>query len=87
VSQPLLAAMARLGVTPEPALVAAAADGFGADPAGEDRFDCLLGVLCVINVVDGHRPDTTPDDPWLTAWEGWVLGQTALPAASAVLSP
>jgi hypothetical protein len=84
VSQPLLAAMARLGVTPEPALVAAAADGFGADPAGEDRFDCLLGVLCVINIVDGHRPDTAPDDPWLTAWEGWVLGQTALPVTRPV---
>ena len=47
--------------------------------AGEDRFDCLLGVLCVINVLAGHRPDSTPDDPWLTTWEGWVLGQTALP--------
>ena len=79
VAEPLLAAMARLGVAPEPTLVRAATDGFGADPAGEDRFDSVLGVLCVINVVDGHRPDTTPDDPWLTMWEGWVLGQTALP--------
>jgi hypothetical protein len=80
VAEPLLAAMDRLQVAPEPALVEAIADGFGADPAGEDRFDCILGVLCVINVLAGNRPDTTPDDPWLTAWEGWVLGQTALPA-------
>lgn len=79
VAQPLLAAMARLDVWPEPALVEAVTGGLGADPAGEDRFDCLLGVLCVINVLAGHRPDTTPDDPWLTTWEGWVLGQTALP--------
>jgi hypothetical protein len=79
VAQPLLAAMERLLVRPEPALVDAIIGGLGADPAGEDRFDCLLGVLCVINVLDGHRPDTTPDDPWLTTWEGWVLGQTALP--------
>ena len=76
---PLLAAMARLEVTPSPGLIEAVTTGLGADPAGEDRFDCLLGVLCVINVLAGHRPDTTPDDPWLTTWEGWVLGQTALP--------
>lgn len=75
----LLAAMARLNVAPEPALVLAVTDGLGSDAAGEDRFDCLLGVLCVINVLEGHRPDGTPDDPWLTSWEGWVLGQTAVP--------
>lgn len=76
----LLAAMDRLQVAPDAALVEAVTNGLGADPAGEDRFDCLLGVLCVINVLYGHRPDTTPDDPWLATWEGWVLGQTALPA-------
>jgi hypothetical protein len=81
VAEVLLAAMARLGVVPAAALVDAVRDGLGADPAGEDRFDCLLGVLCVINVLAGHRPDTAPDDPWLTSWEGWVLGQTALPVA------
>jgi hypothetical protein len=75
----LLTAMDRLQVSPDAALVEAVTLGLGADPAGEDRFDCLLGVLCVINVLTGHRPDTTPDDPWLTTWEGWVLGQTALP--------
>jgi hypothetical protein len=75
----LLAAMARLEVVPEAGLVEAVTNGLGADPAGEDRFDCLLGVLCVINVLAGHRPDTAPDDPWLATWEGWVLGQTALP--------
>jgi hypothetical protein len=53
--------------------------GFGADAAGEDRLDSLLGVLCVIGVADGHRPDTAPPDPWIRRWEGWVLGQTAAP--------
>ncbi len=79
VAAPLLDAMIRLNVTPDPAAIDTIMDGFGADPAGEDRFDCVLGVLCAINVLMGHRPDTTPDDPWLTSWEGWVLGQTALP--------
>ncbi len=59
------------------------ADGFGADAAGEDRFDSLLGVLCVLGVLDGVRPDGVPDDPWIRRWEGWVLGQTALPAMPA----
>jgi hypothetical protein len=75
----LLAAMHRLHAIPEPALQSAAAHGFGADAAGEDRFDCVLGVLCVLNVLAAHRPDTSPDDPWIRNWEGWVLGQTALP--------
>ncbi len=75
----LMAAMAALHVTPEPALIRLLADGCGADAAGEDRFDCLLGVLCVLNVLAGRRPDTAPDDPWIQNWEGWVLGQTAAP--------
>jgi hypothetical protein len=78
---PLRAAMHRLAAEPDPALKTAIDDGFGADAAGEDRFDSLLGVLCVINVLAGNRPDTAPDDTWIQNWEGWVLGQTALPLA------
>jgi hypothetical protein len=73
------AAMARLGVRPDAALAAAMAGGFGTDAAGEDRFDCVIGVLGVINVLAGNRPDGVPDDPWLRRWEGWVLGQSDLP--------
>jgi hypothetical protein len=29
--------------------------------------------------MDGRRPDFIPEDPMIRAWEGWVLGQTALP--------
>lgn len=76
---PLTAAMTRLGAIPDPALEAQLQSGFGPHPDGEDRLDCILGVLAVINVLAGHRPDTPPADPWLTTWEGWVLGQTALP--------
>ncbi len=73
----LLAAMALLSAVPDPALTEAIGNGFGADAAGEDRFDSLLGLLCVLNVLAGNRPDTAPDDPWITSWEGWVLGQAA----------
>jgi hypothetical protein len=64
---------------PAPALSATIRAGFGPDAAGEDRFDSLLGLLCVLAVLDGRRPDTAPPDPWLQHWEGWVLGQTAMP--------
>ena len=30
-------------------------------------------------VLTGRRPDTAPEDPDIRRWEGWVLGQTALP--------
>ena len=79
----LLRAMCRLHAEPEAELRAAIMGGFGEDATGEDRFDCLLGLLCVLNVLAGNRPDTAPDDPWIQRWEGWVLGQTARPRALA----
>ena len=82
VAETLRAAMHRLQAEPDEAMQTATTDGFGADAAGEDRFDCVVGLLCVLNVLAGHRPDTAPDDPWIQRWEGWVLGQTALPAAN-----
>ncbi|HEV7265116.1 MAG TPA: hypothetical protein VGN83_09380 [Falsiroseomonas sp.] len=79
----LRATMARLGVVPSPALAQAVAEGFGADAAGEDRLDCVLGLLCLVAVLDGVRPDHVPDDPWIRRWEGWVLGQTDMPREAA----
>lgn len=75
----LSTAMTQQSATPDDAMRRAMLDGFGSDASGEDRFDSVLGVLCVLNVLAGHRPDTAPDDPWIQRWEGWVLGQTALP--------
>lgn len=75
----LRAAMDRLRVDPCPVLAAQLQDGFGADASGEDRLDCVLGLLALIAVLDGTRPDHIPDDPWIRRWEGWVLGQTDMP--------
>ena len=72
-------AMAALNVTPDSALAEIIQVGFGSDAAGEDRFDSLIGLLGLIGVIDGRRPDFIPADPMIRAWEGWVLGQTALP--------
>ncbi len=75
----LSAALARLNAAPEPSAARAIAQGFGSDEAGEDRFDSMLGALCVLSVALGVRPDFVPADPWIQSWEGWVLGQTSLP--------
>ena len=77
---PLRMAMDRLGVVPDVVLQGLLASGFGADAAGEDRFDCVLGVLCVLQVLAGQRTDAAPANPWIQRWEGWVLGQAASPS-------
>jgi hypothetical protein len=83
----LRAAMAARRVVPSPALARAVAAGFGADAAGEDRFDSVIGLLGLVGVLDGVRPDFVPDDPWVRRWEGWVLGQTALPRGAVPAGP
>jgi len=75
----LLDGMDRLHADPTPGLRAMIAAGFGADAVGEDRLDCLLGLLAMIQVLDGRRADLVPDDDMVRRWEGWVLGQHALP--------
>ncbi len=82
---PVAAAMANLSAVPSPRFRAASQAGFGADAAGEDRFDSVLGLLCLLGVLAGRRPDTAPPDPWTQRWEGWVLGQTALASPGAPL--
>ena len=74
---PIMAVLTGLSATPRPGFQAALAAGCGADAAGEDRFDSVLGVLCLLGVLAGRRPNTAPPDPWIQRWEGWVLGQTA----------
>lgn len=75
----LLARMAALRVVPSTTLRATVTAGFGTDAAGEDRLDCTLGLLAMVAVLDGARPDFIPNDPAVRLWEGWVLGQTDLP--------
>lgn len=78
----LLAAIAPRHARPTAALAGQIAAGFGTDAAGEDRFDCVLGLLSLLGVLGGLRPDSAPPDPAIQRWEGWVLGQTALPRAA-----
>lgn len=77
-AMPALRAWARAnGVRLAPALDAAMAGHFGADPAGEDRFDCTVGLFGLLNLLLERRADHIPDDPMIRRWEGWVLGQAS----------
>ena len=49
--------------------------GFGESPDGSDRFDALVGVLGVLNVIKGHRPVGEPSSGPIRRIEGWILGQ------------
>jgi hypothetical protein len=63
------------GVALEPGLRAALADGFGAQPEGEDPFDTAVGLLGALNVALGLREPGEPRDERVRRVEGWILGQ------------
>jgi len=50
-------------------------DGFGDLRTGEDRFDALLGVAGMLEVVLGGRPEMPPLSNERRLIEGWILGQ------------
>ena len=54
--------------------------GFGESTDGEDRFDAVVGLLGMLDVVLGNSPSGAPDDA-TTQIEGWILGQP-VPAGS-----
>lgn len=49
-------------------------DGFGPDKAGEDRFDAVVGLLGMLDVVTGRRHEGAPMDEAIRLWEGWIVG-------------
>lgn len=65
----------RAGVALDPALRTALGDGFGAADRGGDRFDAIVGLFGMIDVVDGRRSPGAPDTDDVRRWEGWILGR------------
>lgn len=49
--------------------------GFGALAEGEDRFDSMVGLLSMIEVIVGGRGEGAPQDEIIRNVEGWILGQ------------
>jgi hypothetical protein len=70
----------RADLTLAPALYAEITAGFGSSRGADDRFDAVVGLFGLINVVRGVRPSGEPDDPAVRGIEGWILGQDAAPA-------
>jgi len=58
-------------------------DGFGPSKSGEDPFDATVGLLSMIEVVDGSRAEGRPSTHEIAVWEGWILGQAASPGLQA----
>jgi hypothetical protein len=50
-------------------------DGFGGGRDGEDRFDAVVGLFGMLEVVAGRRPAGNPSTPEAAEIEGWILGQ------------
>jgi hypothetical protein len=70
----LLAWAERAGVALTPELRADITSGFGPDVDAEDRFDALVGLFGMLNVILGRRPSGEPDAAAVRGIEGWILG-------------
>jgi hypothetical protein len=75
-ARPLIDSAKRFGVSLTARAEDALVDGFGLENTGEDSFDAFVGVLSMIEVVDGRRSEGGISRDNETAhWEGWILGQ------------
>jgi len=64
------------GITFSPELCRQVAEGFGARRDGDDAFDALIGLLGMIEVVDGRRVERPVHRGASDDLEGWILGQS-----------
>ena len=64
-------------------LVHAIEEGF---PEGDDPFDSVVGLLGMLEVINGRRQAGEPNKDRISRLEGWILGQKAIRARSKNLS-
>jgi len=62
------------GIEISPAVLADIQSGFGPEQGKDDAFDALVGVMGLIRIADGKRPEFLPDDPCIRKREGWIAG-------------
>jgi hypothetical protein len=70
----LVARCADLSIVLSEELKATIQDGFGTRKSGEDPFDAVIGLLGMIEVVEGRRPAAPAAIPNVQ-WEGWIFGK------------
>jgi hypothetical protein len=68
---PLLAAARRIGVGLDSHLVDRITAGFEDD----DAYDAFVGLIGMLNVVEGLRPEGSPSGDAVRRVEGWILGR------------
>jgi hypothetical protein len=73
----LLAWAERAEVALAPELRTDIASGFGSHPGADDRFDAVVGLFGLLNVLCGVRPSGEPDEAVVRRIEGWILGLDA----------
>jgi len=79
----LLSGAAETGLALDPALEREIQNGFGSSADGEDRFDAVVGLFGMLDVI--HRSDefVEPRGEQVRAIEGWIFGQDPGLAATA----
>lgn len=58
-----------------PALRHAIHDGFGMQDRGGDRFDAVIGLLAILDLLQDAGPAEAPREAAVRQWEGWILGR------------
>jgi len=51
--------------------------GFDREYGKDDAFDALVGVMGLIQIADGVRPEHLPSEPVIRNREGWIVGMDA----------
>ncbi|WP_338187206.1 methyltransferase type 12 [Thalassospira tepidiphila] len=62
------------GIEISPSVWADISDGFGPDHGKDDAFDALIGVMGLIEIAEGRRPEHLPRTPSVLNREGWIVG-------------
>jgi hypothetical protein len=71
-ARPLIAAAQRIGIGLDFRLVEEIETGF----AHDDAYDAFVGLIGMLDVLEGFRPEGTLPESGTRRVEGWILGQT-----------
>lgn len=62
------------GIKINPELERSLAEGFGFSPTGEDRFDAVVGLIGMLQIISGRRFFLEPETKKIRKIEGWIFG-------------
>ncbi len=62
------------GIQFNPELERSLVAGFGLSPTGEDRFDAVVGLIGMLQIISGVRCFSEPETEKIRKIEGWIFG-------------